>query len=125
VAFKVRELVAKVQHKLDNRSSNNQAEQQAILKVLETIALINSNSVNPRTAIIFTKSRVSLDSLHDPNIHAYLVTEIRKKLTSMVRTKWKIKFSWVKAHVGIFGNELADRLAKEAARNDETSYEFS
>jgi ribonuclease HI len=125
VVFKGSELVAKVQQKLDNRCSNNQVEQLAILKVLETIALINSNSVNPSTAIIFTDSRVSLDLLHAPNNHAYLVTEIRKKLTSMVKAKWKIKFSWVKTHVGIFGNEMADRLAKEAARDDETSYEFS
>ena len=33
-------------------------------------------------------------------------------------------FLWVKAHVGIYGNELADRLAKKAARSDGTSYEF-
>jgi len=33
----------------------------------------------------------------------------------MVRDKWKIKLSCVKTHVGIFGNEMADRLAKEAA----------
>jgi ribonuclease HI len=37
VVFKGSELVAKVQLKLDNRCSNNQAEQLAILKVLETI----------------------------------------------------------------------------------------
>jgi hypothetical protein len=33
-------------------------------------------------------------------------------------------FSWVKVYVKIYGNELADRLAKEAARIDGTSYEF-
>jgi len=40
------------------------------------------------------------------------------------RNEWKIIFSCVKAHIGIFGNELVDRLTKEAARSDETSYEF-
>jgi ribonuclease HI len=43
----------------------------------------------------------------------------------MVRAKWKIKFSWVKAHAGIYGNEMADRLAKEAARSDGTNYGYS
>jgi ribonuclease HI len=31
---------------------------------------------------------------------------------------------FVKAHVGIYGNELADRLGKEAARSDSTNYEY-
>ena len=64
---------------------------------------------------IFTDSSVSLDSRNNQNNHALLVEEIRKKVTNMVRAKWKIKFSWVKVHVEIFGNEMADRLAKEAA----------
>ena len=34
-------------------------------------------------------------------------------------------FSWVKAHAGIYGNKLADRLAKEAAQSDGTNYEFT
>ena len=33
----------------------------------------------------------------------------------MERDEWKVEFSWVKAHAGQRGNELADRLAKEAS----------
>jgi ribonuclease HI len=32
---------------------------------------------------------------------------------------WSINFGWVKAHSVIEGNEMADKLAKEAAEGDE------
>jgi len=35
----------------------------------------------------------------------------------MTTANWKIKLRWVKAHIGVRGNELADKLAKEAAVN--------
>jgi hypothetical protein len=41
------------------------------------------------------------------------------------RFNWTIEFSWVKAHIGIYGNELADRLAKEATRNRDTTIAFN
>ena len=117
MVFKGSELVAKVLQKLDNRCSNNEAEQLAILKVLETTESINSHGIIPRTVTIFTDIRVSLDSPHNPNIHAHLAEEIRKEITNMVRAKWKIKFSWVKAHAKIYGNEMADRLSKKSSEN--------
>jgi hypothetical protein len=35
----------------------------------------------------------------------------------MEQQEWKVSFSWIKAHAGQRGNELADQLAKEAASN--------
>ena len=62
---------------------SNQAEQFAILKALETIESLNNNTINPRTATIFTDSGVSLDSLLNPKNHALLVEKIRKKVASL------------------------------------------
>ena len=73
-------MVAKARLKLNTRCSNNQAEQFAILKALETIESLNNNIINPRKVIIYTDSRVSLDSLSNPKKHAFLIENIRKKV---------------------------------------------
>ena len=49
--------------------------------------------------------------------HSRLVEQIRIKVIEMGPHEWRVEFSWVKAHVGHRGNEMADRLAKEAANN--------
>ena len=60
---------------------------------------------------------MTLDSLTNNNIHTFLVEEIKRKLTEMGKTNWKIQFWWIKVHVGIQGNEVADTLEKEAETN--------
>jgi len=77
------------------------------------------------TATVFTDSRITLDSLHNANNHAYLIEEIRKRLSRLEGTKWKIEFLWVKARAGIYGNKIADRLAKEAARSTDAEMAFN
>ena len=46
-------------------------------------------------------------------------------MTSLERANWNIELSWVKAHVGIVGNELADRLAKAAASDSDAKIVFN
>jgi hypothetical protein len=70
-----------------------------------------------RTIAIFTDSRITIDSLKNVNNHSYLIEEFRKRISILERTNWTVEFSWVKAHVGIYRNELVDQLAKAAACN--------
>lgn len=114
VIFKGSELIAKLQFKPDNRCSNNQTEQLAILKALEKLEVLNRQNINPLLTT-FTDSRITLDSLQNYN-HSFLVEEIRKKVASLERSGWQIMFSWVKVHIGVHGNEMADKVAKEAVQ---------
>jgi hypothetical protein len=48
--------------------------------------------------------------------------EIRKKAIILEKNKQKITFTWIKAHLGIYGNTLTDWLAKEAARQEDIAF---
>jgi len=124
VIFKGSETIAKIQFKLDNKWSNNQAEQLAILKALEKLEGMNKQSINPLSTTIFTDSRITLDSLQNYNNHGFLEEEVRKKVASLERSGWQIRFSWVKAHIGVHGNEIADKAPKEVAQSATTRYEY-
>ena len=80
---------------------------------------------SPSTVTIFTGRRITLDSLKKVNNHGYLIEEIRKRVSILERVNWTAEFSWVKAHIAINVNELADRLAKDAARNRDTTIAFN
>ena len=46
-------------------------------------------------------------------------------MSALERANWTIVFSWVKALVGIYGNQLADQLAKAATRSRDTTIAFN
>ena len=48
--------------------------------------------------------------------------EIRKKAIALGKRNWTIIFTWIRADAGNYVNELSDKLAKEAARNDDISF---
>ena len=111
------DLIKSLKYKLNKKCTNNQAEQLAILKVLQHTVNIHAEV---KTATVYTDSLMTLDSLKNSGIHTALIEDIRQQLTEMKKMQWHIQFCWVKAHVGIQGNETADKLAKEAARSTDT-----
>jgi len=112
--FKDNKLIAKLKYKLNWQCSNNQAEQLAILKALEYIQHLETKE---REVLLLTDSRITLDLLQNRKKHTYLIENNRTKVAEMERNDWQVKFSWIKAHAGHYGNELADNLAKEAANS--------
>jgi len=73
---------------------------------------------------MFTDSIITIDSIKDANYHKYLIEEIKKSILNLEGINWTIDFSCVKVHVGIHGNKLAERLAKEAACSTEIPVVF-
>lgn len=111
-----KQLIKQCKYKLGSYCSNNQAEQIAILKALEQLKEMQTQT--GREAAIYTDSKVTIDSLKNPTKHDFLIEKIRDEIRHLATKNWTIHFRWVKAHIGIEGNETADRLAKEAAQED-------
>jgi ribonuclease HI len=108
-------LVHQLRFKLRGHCSNNQAEQIAILKVLEKLEDLQDGQDNYKHIAVYTDSKITLDLLQNKFKWNRLIECIRNKIIALAHLKWNMRFGWVKGHVGIEGNELVDRLAKEAA----------
>jgi len=87
VIFVSYELIARHKFKLNHSCSNNQAEQLAIVKVMDLISYLEIVDNNPRTIGVYTDSRITIDSLRNASNRNYLIEEIRKKLTNLRSTK--------------------------------------
>jgi len=100
---------------LSKKCTNNQAEQLAILIALKHIEKIQTTD---KRVTICIDSQTTLDKLLNSNTHTHthtrVVEEIRRKITEMKESEWKITLCWVKAHAGIRGNEAVDTLVKRA-----------
>ena len=78
----------------------NQAEQIAILKVLEKLEELREAHDNDRGVAIYTDSNITLDLLQNKFERNQLIELIRNKLIELTNLKWIMHFGWVKGHSG-------------------------
>jgi hypothetical protein len=61
--FKGKALTEQLKYKINQRCSNNQAEQLATVKALETLETQTANHNVHKTAVIYTDSKITMDSI--------------------------------------------------------------
>ena len=93
------------------------AEMHAILTALQYIQNYTNNN---KKFIILTDSLSSLQTLQNlnPKTLTKLLLDILETQDTLTKAGYHIKFIWIPSHVGIPGNEIADKLAKQATLLD-------
>ena len=96
--------------KLEDHCTVYQAEMYAIYEAVNYI----EKRCKGKTVTIYSDSRSSLDALMDRSHNSPLGVSIHRTLASVKLDSTTVNFAWVKAHIGIDGNEAADEAAKQA-----------
>jgi len=112
-----KQLIKQCKYKLCSYYPTNKAEQIGILKAFEQLQ--DKETPTGGKAEIYTDSKATTDSLKNYAVHRFLIQKIRNNIRQLTMQNWTINFGWVKQHVGIEGNEAANKLAKQAAKQDE------
>jgi len=73
------------------------------------------NNEVDKVTTVHTDSMTTLETQNNMDKHTFLAEEIRRKIQEMGSRGWTTRFRWTKAHAGTTGNELPDKLAKEAS----------
>jgi len=91
----------------------------ALTQIGNTFGLTSQRSHQAYTAIIFTDNQAAIQVCSAPGRSSgqYILSEITHTASQLQECGWDIQLYWLPGHEGIYGNECADALAKEAANS--------
>ena len=90
-----------------------QAELNAIL---EAASHLNKIKTSNKNITFFSDSKSSIETLSKTRHKGKLEQEVQQELNALGIYN-NVYIKWIKAHTGLRGNEIADRLAKRGAEN--------
>ncbi|XP_072401547.1 uncharacterized protein [Diabrotica undecimpunctata] len=106
--------------KLNNNTSIFAAEAIGIIKACDYV------EKNKLKKIHFLSDSLSvLKCIANPIINVMatdtnpFIRELKARIHKLKKSQYELKFTWVKAHIGLRGNEVADSLAKESVTTGE------
>ena len=120
IVYKKNEIIYRQSYSLPDKASIFQAELEAIR---QTAAFFNRNKVRyPAKYIkILVDSQAALKALSHNSVKSETVNRTINELSKLGYDIPRLTLTWIKAHVGYKGNELADTAAKQGALEPEMS----
>ncbi len=97
------------------------AELTGIKYAIEEIPLLHRQNPHIKTFNILCDCKCAVNYIkctyHLKRHYATIVQQIREALTNLAEEPFRIKIHWVPGHANNYWNDLADELAKSAARS--------
>ncbi|CAH2091712.1 unnamed protein product [Euphydryas editha] len=106
--------------RLEPHNTVFQSEMYALFRAVDMVRKSKESSIN-----ILSDSRSSLDLLKSPLATHPLAMEMKRCIRQIQEENRSVRFFWLKAHVGIPGNERADELAKKAALTKKSAPDYN